>query len=122
MRIIGCDLDVRQPPQDRFTSGLPVSLSRCFFSWIFRKAFSEPRAIIRRSAHTFRVCCEHPFGVTPDRRYLYLSPTHSEARASVIVSLTHEAIPCIQRGSLSAVKSVLTNRDGCKRYPLRVRT
>jgi general secretion pathway protein A len=26
---------------------------------------------------------EHPFGVTPDSKYLFLSPTHREALASV---------------------------------------
>ncbi|MGB9433128.1 MAG: AAA family ATPase [Candidatus Acidiferrum sp.] len=31
---------------------------------------------------------EQPFGVTPDSRYLYLSPTHREALASVVYALT----------------------------------
>lgn len=31
---------------------------------------------------------EQPFGVTPDPRYLYLSPTHREALASVLYGLT----------------------------------
>jgi type II secretory pathway predicted ATPase ExeA len=32
----------------------------------------------------FYKLAEQPFGVTPDTRYLYLSPTHSEAMASVV--------------------------------------
>jgi general secretion pathway protein A len=32
----------------------------------------------------FYKLAEQPFGVTPDPRYLYLSPTHSEAMASVV--------------------------------------
>jgi general secretion pathway protein A len=35
----------------------------------------------------FYKLAEQPFGVTPDPRYLYLSPTHSEAMASVMVSV-----------------------------------
>jgi general secretion pathway protein A len=35
----------------------------------------------------FYKLAEQPFGVTPDPRYLYLSPTHSEARASVMVGV-----------------------------------
>src|SRR5277367_6408708 len=31
---------------------------------------------------------EQPFGVTPDSRYLYLSPTHREALASVLYGLS----------------------------------
>jgi hypothetical protein len=36
-------------------SNLPFSL---FFPMVFRQAFSEPRAIIRRSAHSFGVRCD----------------------------------------------------------------
>ena len=35
----------------------------------------------------FYKLAEQPFGVTPDPRYLYLSPTHSEAMASVTVGV-----------------------------------
>jgi general secretion pathway protein A len=35
----------------------------------------------------FYKLAEQPFGVTPDPRYLYLSPTHSEAMASVMVGV-----------------------------------
>ena len=31
---------------------------------------------------------EQPFGVTPDPRYLFLSPTHREALASVLYGVT----------------------------------
>src|SRR5215831_10948504 len=30
---------------------------------------------------------EHPFGVTPDPRFLYLSPTHREALASLVYGI-----------------------------------
>ena len=32
----------------------------------------------------------HPFGVTPDPRYLYLSPTHREALASLLYGIQTE--------------------------------
>ena len=35
----------------------------------------------------FYKLAEQPFGVTPDPRYLYLSPAHSEARASVMLGV-----------------------------------
>jgi general secretion pathway protein A len=35
----------------------------------------------------FYKLAEQPFGVTPDPRYLYLSPTHSEAMASVMMGV-----------------------------------
>jgi general secretion pathway protein A len=35
----------------------------------------------------FYKLAEQPFGVTPDPRYLYLSPAHTEARASVMVGV-----------------------------------
>jgi len=35
----------------------------------------------------FYKLAEQPFGVTPDPRYLFLSPTHSEAMASVMVGV-----------------------------------
>lgn len=40
-------------------SNLPFSL---FFPMVFRQAFSEPRAIIRRSAHIFGVRCDRVEG------------------------------------------------------------
>jgi len=71
-----------------------------------RYVFATPRLVVRAnhigSQHVegFRPCnqgemvldyyklAEQPFGVTPDPRYLYLGPTHREALASVLYSVS----------------------------------